>query len=90
MTAAETKLALDTEIDRVQEWRAEELERAERAAYSGFNKVEQIVSRVRTILRDYHEKDIFPAEAPTFEDLGRLWSFAGLGRALRWAFSASS
>ena len=28
MTAAETKLALDTEIDRVQEWRAEELERA--------------------------------------------------------------
>ena len=28
MTAAETKLALDTELDRVQEWRAEELERA--------------------------------------------------------------
>jgi hypothetical protein len=28
MTAAETKLALDTELDRVQEWRSEELERA--------------------------------------------------------------
>ena len=28
MTAAETKLALDTELDRVQEWRTEELERA--------------------------------------------------------------
>jgi hypothetical protein len=28
MTAAETKLPLDTELDRVQEWRAEELERA--------------------------------------------------------------
>ena len=27
MTAAETKLALDTELDRVQEWRAEALER---------------------------------------------------------------
>jgi len=28
MTAAETKLALETEFDRVQQWRAEELERA--------------------------------------------------------------
>ena len=27
-TAAETKLTLDTELDRVQEWRADELERA--------------------------------------------------------------
>ena len=28
MTAAETKLALDTELDRVQEWRADEVVRA--------------------------------------------------------------
>jgi hypothetical protein len=28
MTAAETHLVFDTEVDRVQEWRAEELERA--------------------------------------------------------------
>jgi hypothetical protein len=28
MTAAETKLALDTEVDRVVQWRSEELERA--------------------------------------------------------------
>jgi hypothetical protein len=28
MTAAETALALDTEIDRIEQWRAEELERA--------------------------------------------------------------
>ena len=28
MTAAETRLVYDTELDRVQEWRAEELERA--------------------------------------------------------------
>jgi hypothetical protein len=28
MTAAETKLTLDTELDQVQQWRAEELERA--------------------------------------------------------------
>ena len=28
MNAADTKLALDSELDRVQEWRAEELERA--------------------------------------------------------------
>jgi hypothetical protein len=28
MTAAETQLALDTELDRIEQWRAEELERA--------------------------------------------------------------
>jgi len=28
MTAAETHLVFDTEVDRVEEWRAEELERA--------------------------------------------------------------
>jgi hypothetical protein len=28
MTAAETHLALDTEIERIEQWRAEELERA--------------------------------------------------------------
>ena len=28
MTAAETRLALDTELDRIEQWRAEELERA--------------------------------------------------------------
>jgi hypothetical protein len=28
MTAAETQLVYDTEIDRIQQWRAEELERA--------------------------------------------------------------
>jgi hypothetical protein len=28
MTAAETRLVYDTELDRVEEWRAEELERA--------------------------------------------------------------
>lgn len=28
MTAAETRLPLDSELDRVEEWRAEELERA--------------------------------------------------------------
>jgi hypothetical protein len=28
MTAAETRLALDTEVDRIEEWRREELERA--------------------------------------------------------------
>ena len=28
MTAAETKLAVDTELDRIEQWRAEELERA--------------------------------------------------------------
>ena len=30
MTAAETQLALDTELDRIEQWRAEELELAER------------------------------------------------------------
>jgi hypothetical protein len=28
MTAAETRLALDTELERIEQWRAEELERA--------------------------------------------------------------
>ena len=28
MTAAETRLALDTELDRIEQWRTEELERA--------------------------------------------------------------
>jgi hypothetical protein len=28
MTAAETRLALDSELDRIEQWRAEELERA--------------------------------------------------------------
>jgi hypothetical protein len=28
MTAAETRLALDTEVERIEQWRAEELERA--------------------------------------------------------------
>ena len=28
MTAAETRLALDSEMDRIEQWRAEELERA--------------------------------------------------------------
>jgi hypothetical protein len=28
MTAAETRLARDTELDRIEQWRAEELERA--------------------------------------------------------------